>query len=147
MKFIHGLIAVIVGLAIFGVIELTGTNMGVRTAITPSIWLDALVFGLSALLVRWLLSPLFRRARGGGIIGGAILFVILFAVVTGLLGGIADLTAGGGWGSPSQLRGAFTITPVNVLLTFVLELWFVALPAAFVGAVVLFAATGRGNRS
>lgn len=146
MKFIHGLLAVIVGLAVFGAVEIGGANAGVRTAITASIWLDALVYGLSALLVRWILSPVFRRARGGAILGGSLLFVVLFALVTGLVGGIVDLTASGGWGSSSQLRGAFTVTPINVLLTFALELWFVALPAAFVGAIFLFASTGVGSR-
>lgn len=146
MKARDALLAIVVGLAIFGIIEFTGANLGIRTAITASIWLDALVYAISALTVRWMLSPLFRRARGGAILGGSLLFVVLFALVTGLLGGIADLTADGGWGTPSLLRGAFTVTPINVLLTFAVELWFAAVPAAFAGGLFLFAATGGAGR-
>ena len=146
MKARDALFAALAGLAIFGIIEVTASTLGVRTAITASVWLDAFVYALSAVIVRWLLTPVFRRARAGGLLGGSLLFVVLFALVVGLVGGISDLTAGGGWGTQSMLRGAFTVTPINVLLTFFVELWFAALPAAFAAGLFLFAATGRGSR-
>lgn len=146
MRGLDWLLAVIVGLAIFGAIELGGASLGVRAAITPEVWLDALVYALSAVLVRLVLTPAFRRARGFGIILGAIGFTALFAVVTGIVGGIVELTAMGGWGVPSLRTGAFTVTPVNVLLTFGLELWMVALPATFIGGLFLFAARGHSGR-
>lgn len=117
--------------------------MGVRTAITPSVWLDALVYAFAAVLVRLLLAPLFSRLKGLGVILGALIFTVLFALVAGIVGGIVDVTAAGSWGVPGMRTGAFTVTPVNVLLTFGLELWMVALPAAFLGGVVLAAASPR----
>ena len=135
MKPLDALLSIIVGLAIFAAVEVGGTQFGVRTAITPEIWLDGGVYALGALLTRWGFAPLFRRARGAAIILGAVLFTMVFPVVTGLVGGLADLSLGGG-----TTQSAFTVTPINTILTFGLELWFVALPATFVGALVLFAA-------
>lgn len=139
MKALDALIAAAIGVAIFAAVEVGGQQFGVRTAITPAIWLDGLVYALGALLVRWMLAPLFRRARGGfTVILTAVLFVPVFAVVTALVGGIADLTLGGG-----TTQSAFTVTPVNVLLTFFMELWFVAVPAAFIGGLFLVASRRR----
>lgn len=138
MKALDALIAAAVGVAVFAAVDVGGQQFGVRTAITPEIWLDGLVYALGALLVRWMLAPLFRGARGFTTILTAILFVPVFAVVTALVGGIADLTLGGG-----TTQSAFTVTPVNVLLTFFMELWFVAVPAAFIGGLVLVASRRR----
>ncbi len=141
----QALLAIVVGALIFAAVEVASQQLGLFTAITAWWWLDAIAYGLGALLVRLILSPLFRRSAGAAAkVFAVLLFLILFPLATGLLGGLLDLTVGGGWGSAGLVRGAFTVTPINVLMAFALELWFVAVPATVIGALVLlFSAPAR----
>lgn len=147
MKAAQAVLAFIVGVLIFAAVEVASQQLGVRSAITASLWLDAVAYGLGSLLVRLILSPLFRRGRSmaAGVLA-VLLFLILFPLATGLLGGLLDLSVSAGWDSPGLVRGAFTVTPINVLLTFALELWFVAVPAAVIGAIILLATTPARRR-
>lgn len=134
----QALLALIVGALIFAAVEIASQQFGIRSAITAWWWLDAAAYALGALLVRLILAPLFRRGRGTvRMVLAALLFLLLFPLATGLLGGLLDQTFSGGWGSAGLVRGAFTVTPVNVLLTFALELWFVAVPATLIGVLIL----------
>lgn len=143
----RALLTFIVGVLIFAAVEIASQQLGVRSAITAWWWLDAISYSLGALLVRFILAPLFRRGRGFiRSLVALLLFVILFPLATGLLGGLLDLTVSGGWDSAGLVRGAFTVTPVNVLLTFALELWFVALPATVIAALVLLFSAPAARR-
>src|SRR5690625_7741995 len=87
MNAAQAVLAFIVGVLIFAAVEVASQQLGVRSAITASLWLDAVAYGLGALLVRLILSPLFRRgsSMAAGVLA-VLLFLILFLLATGLLG-------------------------------------------------------------
>lgn len=124
----YALAAVALGLVGFGAIEVAGAMAGVRTALGPSLVLDAAAYALATLLVALLVRGAYARARGLRVVLPLLLALLLFAPLTALLAGAADLTLLGGWGVESLVRGAFIATPVNLVLTLTLELGFVALP-------------------
>ena len=134
----YALTALLLGLLGFGAIEVAGGAAGVRTALTPWAPLDATAFALVTLLLAALFAPLFGRARGFGGLRAVLLFVLLHAPLTGVVGGALDLTASGGWAFPSEVRGAFIATPINLVLTMAVDLWYVAVPLGFVSALLLW---------
>ena len=134
----YALAALLLGMLGFGAIEWAGSAAGVRTALTPWAYLDAAAFALVTLLLAALFAPLFGRARGVGGLAGALLFVLLHAPLTGVVGGAFDLTASGGWAFSSEVRGAFIATPVNLVLTMAVDLWYVALPLGVASALLLW---------
>ncbi len=142
MKAIHALLAAVIGVAVFAAIEIAGRQLNVLTGLTPEIWLDALSYALAAVLVTWILVPLLRRPRANTVVG-TLLFFILYVIFTGLVGGAAGLVADGGWGNAGQLRGAFLLVPVNLLLTVFLELWYVAVPAFVIGSFLIVRSVRR----
>ncbi|SRR5690554_1218029 len=142
MKARQVVVAVIVGLAVFGTVEIASARLGVLSAMTAHAWLDALAYALGAVVTALILAPLFRARSGIASFFAVVFFLILFPLVTGVAGGLLDLAQTGSWTNSSQVRGAFTVKPVNTLYTFAIDLWFVALPATLVGAILL-AMTGR----
>jgi len=145
MRLPYPLAALLIGLVGFAGIEAGGVAAGVRTALGPSLWLDAAAYAFATLVLALLFRGALARARGARVLGPMLAFVLLFAPLTALLAGAADLTVSGGWGVDSLLRGAFIATPVNLVLTFTLELWFVALPLA-VAALLLLRVAARAHR-
>jgi hypothetical protein len=124
----YPLLALALGVLGFGAIEAAGALAGYRPGLGPSLALDASAYALSALVVALLMRGAYARARGARAVLPIVLSMLLFAPLTALLAGVADLTLMGGWGVESLVRGAFIATPVNLILTLTLELGFVALP-------------------
>lgn len=138
-------LAGLVGAVGFAAIELTGRAVGVRTAMTPSLWLDGAAFALAAMM----LAALYNRAWAqGGLarrVGAAVAYVALYPLLTAVLAGLAELTFLGGWGYAGFIREALIAGPINLLATFTVELGFVALPLGVVG-VILLVVTARRQR-
>jgi hypothetical protein len=128
MSLRYPLAALALGLLGFAAIEVAGDLTGYRPGLGPSLALDASAYALSTLLVALLMRGAYARARGVRMALPAALSMLLFAPLTALLAGAADLTLLGGWGIESLVRGAFIATPVNLIITLTLELGFVALP-------------------
>ena len=145
MSAAYGLAALGLGLLGFAAIEAAGRVFGVRTAMGPSLWLDAAAFALTTLLLAAIFAPLLRRARGWRTALVVIGFMLLYAPLTGLLAGALDLTVSGTWAQPSLLRGALIATPINLIVTFTLDLAFVALPLG-VASVLALRHLVRGQR-
>lgn len=140
----YALGAVLLGLLGAAAIEVAGRSVGVRTALTPSFALDAAAYALATLLLAALFAGALRRSRGWRAVLAGLAFVLLFAPLTAALAGAIDLSVGGWWGERSMLRGAFIAGPLNLIVTFVLDLPYVALPLAFVSVVVLRRLARRG---
>lgn len=126
----YPLVALALGLVGFAAIEVAGGLVGVRTALGPSLLLDAAAYGVGTLLVALAVRRPLARARGARAALPLLAHLLALPFAIALLAGAADLTAIGGWGSESLLRGAFIAGPLNLILTFTLELWYVALPLA-----------------
>lgn len=138
--------SVLGGVVIFGALELGSRIQNVRTAITPSVWLDLLSFVLALVLVRFVFGAAFRK--GPGSIRAFFAFVVMLLVLpllAGVIGGALDVTLAGSWGIPTVARSVVTVTPVNVLLAFMIELPFFALPAVIAVTVLLLAVAGRAR--
>ncbi len=135
-------VAALVGLAVFGAVEIASARLGVLSAMTAHAWLDALAYAVGAVVTALILAPLFRSRSGIAGFFAVVFFLILFPLVTGVAGGVIDLFQTGSWANSSLVRGAFTVKPVNTLYTFAIDLWFVAVPVTLVGAVLLVM-TGR----
>jgi len=140
----YALAALALGLIGFLAIEVTGDAMGVRTAMGPSIWLDGAAYMLATLLLAALFARPFGRARGWLVLPTLLAFLLLYAPVTAVIAGVLDLTTAGGWGVSSLVRGALIATPVNLIVTFTVDLWFVALPLGVASVVVLWRLARRG---
>ena len=138
MRPTYALAALALGLIGFLAIEVTGDAMGVRTAMGPSIWLDGAAYMLATLLLAALFARPFGRARGWLVLPTLLAFLLLHAPVTAVIAGVLDLTTAGGWGVSSLVRGALIATPVNLIVTFTVDLWFVALPLGVASVVVLW---------
>ncbi len=138
MRPTYALAALALGLIGFLAIEVTGDAMGVRTAMGPSIWLDGAAYMLATLLLAALFARPFGRARGWLVLPTLLAFLLLYAPVTAVIAGVLDLTTAGGWGVSSLVRGALIATPVNLIVTFTVDLWFVALPLGVASVVVLW---------
>ena len=133
----YALAAVLLGLIGFAAIEVAGRSVGVRTALGPSLALDAAAYALATLALAALFAAPFRRSRGVRAVLAGVAFMLLFAPLTAALAGAMDLTLGGWWGETSMIRGAFIATPLNLIVTFTLDLAYVALPLGIVSVVVL----------
>ena len=133
----YALAAVLLGLIGFAAIEVAGQSVGVRTALGPSLALDASAYALATLALAALFAAPFRRSRGWRALLAGVAFILLFAPLTAALAGALDLTLGGWWGQTSMVRGAFIATPLNLIVTFTLDLAYVALPLGIVSVVVL----------
>ncbi len=144
----YALVALGLGLLGFVAIEIAGAVFGVRTAMGPSIWLDGAAFALATLLLAALFAPLLRRARGWRVAPLLLGFLLVYAPLTALIAGAIDLSLTGGWASASLVRAALIATPVNLVVTFTLELPFVALPLGVASVLVLWRlARRRGERA
>jgi hypothetical protein len=142
----YAALALVIGLVGFAAIEASGVLLGMMTALTPFVWLDAVAYALGTLLLGLAFAPLFRRARGVGVAGAVVAFLLLYAPLVAVIAGVLDLTVGGGWGLPGLVRSAFIAGPVNLIVTFVLELPFVALPLGIVAALLLWRRARGGAR-
>ena len=132
------------GAVIFGAVELGSRVQNVRAGITPSVWLDLLSFVVAVITVRFVFGAAFRK--GPGSLRAFFAFVtmlLIMPLLAGVSGGVLDVTLAGAWDSPTAARSVFTVTPINVLLTFMIELPFFALPATVAGTVALLLAGGR----
>lgn len=141
----YALAAVLLGLAGFAAIEIAGRSVGVRTALGPSLALDAVAYALSTLVLAALFAAPLRRARGWSAALTGLAFIVLFAPLTAALAGAIDLTLGGWWGEPGMVRGAFIATPLNLIVTFTLDLAYVALPLGIVSVFVLWRIARAGS--
>jgi hypothetical protein len=136
VRFPYAALALALGLIGAITIEISSSLLGRFTALTSWIIVDALIYTAITLVMALLFAPLFRRTNGFGLIGVVPLFLTSYALLTGVTGGLVNLTLLGGWGDASYVRGAFIVTPINLIYTLVLELWFIALPSG-IGTVVL----------
>lgn len=141
----YALAAVLLGLIGFAAIEVAGQSVGVRTALGPSLALDAAAYALATLLLAVLFATPFRRSRGWRALLAGLAFILLFAPLTAVLAGAIDLTLGGWWGEASMVRGAFIAMPLNLIVTFTLDLAYVALPLGIVSVIVLQRIARRGS--
>jgi hypothetical protein len=119
-------------------IELSSTLLGLVTALTSWAVVDALIYSAMTLLLALAFAPLFRRTRGFGLLGVGLLFLLVYAPLTGVVAGLAELTLAGGWGSASLVRGALVIAPVNLIYALAVELWFVAVPLGVATVLLLW---------
>jgi len=142
----YALAAVLLGLIGFAAIEIAGQSVGVRTALGPSLALDAAVYALATLALAAVFASTFRRSRGWRAVLAGLAFMLLFAPLTAALAGAIDLTLGGWWGQSSMVRGAFIATPLNLIVTFTLDLAYVALPLGIVSVVLLQRIARSGSR-
>lgn len=140
----YALGAVLLGLLGAAAIEVAGRSVGVRTALTPSFALDAAAYALATLVLAALFAGAFRRSRGWRSVLAALAFLLLFAPLTAAVAGAIDLSVGGWWGESGMVRGAFIAGPLNLIVTFVLDLPFVALPLGVVSVLVLQRLTRAG---
>lgn len=134
----YPLVALALGVMGFAAVEVAGALAGYRPGLGASLALDASAYALSTLLVALLMRAAYTRARGARAVLPIVLSMLLFAPLTALLAGAADLTLLGGWGIESLVRGAFIATPVNLILTLTVELGFVALPLGALSQWVLW---------
>lgn len=139
------LLAVVLGLAGFALVEVAGRARGVLTALTPSLAADAAVFAATTLLLAWAFASWFRRVRRRTLPFAVVVFVLTFAPVAALLGAAVGLTLDGAWGVAGQVRGAFVNTTLNLLYTLTLDLGAFALPAGLAAAALLAFAARRGG--
>jgi len=133
-------LAGLLGAVGFAVIEGAGRALGVRTAMTPSLWLDGAAFALAGMGLAALYVQAWSRGGWARRVGAALAYVALFPFVTALLGGLAELTFLGGWGYGGFIREALLAGPINLLATFTLELGVVALPLGVVSVTLLLIA-------
>lgn len=138
MRLPFGVLAFVLGVVGFAAIEIGGTTTGAITGMTRSVLLDAVAYGVGTLLVAALLAPLLRGAGVLAFVGVALLFLVLYVPAVALVAGIAELTLTGTWGVEGLVRSAFITTPINLMLTFVLELPFIAVPLGVAVVVVLW---------
>lgn len=136
--------AVLLGLIGFAAIEVAGRSVGVRTALGPSLALDAVAYALATLALAALFAAPFRRARALRAVLAGLAFMLLLGPLIAVLAGALDLTLGGWWGEASMVRGAFIATPLNLIATFTVELGYVALPLGIVSVIVLQRIARRG---
>jgi hypothetical protein len=131
------LLALLLGLIGFAVVEAASRSQGLFTALTPYLWLDATVYALATLLLAWAFSPAFRRGRAWTLPLSVLAFVVAFAPLAAVLGAAAGLTLDGLWGSAGLVRGAFINTPINLVYDLVLGIGAVALPLGVASASLL----------
>ena len=146
MRLPYAVLALLLGLTGFITIEVSSSFLGLFTALTSLLVLDAAVYMLSSLLLAFLFKPLFRRSKALGVVPLLLLYLILFAPLAGILGGLVELTITAGWGSASLLRGALITTPINLIYSFVLELWFIALPLGIISGLIVWRAARQRVR-
>ena len=145
MSLRYALTALALGLIGFAAVETAGALTGVRPGLGSSLALDGAAYALSTLLLALALRGAYARARGFAALLPMLAFVLLFAPLTAVLAGAADLTLMGGWGVESLVRGAFIATPVNLVMTLTIELGFVALPLGALSQYLLWRAARAGT--
>ena len=138
MRLTYPVVAILVGLVGFAGVEAAGMATGTITAITRSVWLDAVSYALGTLLLGLAFAPLFRRASGVAVVGVVVAFLLPYAPLVAALAGALELTVTGAWGYQGLVRSAFIASPINLIMTFVLEVWFVAVPLGVLGVLVLW---------
>lgn len=126
--------ALALGLIGFAAVEFSGQTLGMLTALSRYLWLDALAYALGTLLLAELLRGWWRGARGVSWLFSIVVFVLLFAPLVGLLGAVGDLSLGGDWGVAGLVRSALITTPLNLIFTLTVDLGFVALPLGLLSA-------------
>ncbi len=130
-------VAALIGATGFAAVETGGRMMGVRTAMTSSLWLDAAAFTLTAVLLTALYASAWERGGGVRRISAGVVYVALFPFLAALLAGLAELTVLGLWGFSGEVRTALIAGPLNLLATFTIELGVVALPVGILSVGVL----------
>jgi hypothetical protein len=146
VRFPYAALALTLGLLGTIAIEISSALLGLFTALTSWTVVDALIYMGVTLLLALLFAPLFRRSSGLGLLVVAPLFLLIYAPLTGIIAGLINLTLQGGWWDSFQVRGELINTPVNLIYTLVLELWFIAVPLG-IGTVVLLWWRSRQARS
>lgn len=141
----YAALALVLGLMGAIIIEVTSARLGLFTALTSWAWVDAAIYTVMTLVCALLFAPLFRRSGWLTLPLVTLLFLLLYAPVTGVVAGLVELTLGGGWGRPSLVRGALINTPVNLVYALVLELGFVALPLGVLTVLLLWWRSRRGR--
>lgn len=145
MRFPYAALALTLGLLGAIAIEISSALLGLFTALTSWTVVDALIYMVVTLLLALVFAPLFRRTNSLGLIAVTLLFLLVYAPLTGIIAGLTELTLTGGWGSASLVRGALINTPINLVYTLVLELWFIALPLGIVTVALLWWRSRRAH--
>lgn len=145
MRLVWVIGALAVGVLVFAAIEIGSQRFGVLSALTQHLWLDGVVYAVASLFAAGICLPAFRRARGVVAPLAALLYVILLPLLAGILAWIVEVAGRGFAGGLNDLLGNLAVKLVNTMATFGLELWFVALPTAFVGALVLWGIARAGR--
>jgi hypothetical protein len=130
-------LALALGVVGFAAVEGASRAQGLVTALTPYLWLDAAVYGLTTLLLALAFAAAFRRARRWTLPIAVMAFVLAFAPLAAVLGATAALTIDGLWASAGDVRGAFITTPVNLVYDLVLGIGVVAAPLGIATASLL----------
>jgi hypothetical protein len=138
MSFSYVTLALVLGMLGAIAIEVSGALLGLFTGLTAWTVVDALVYMATTLLLALVFAPRFRRARGFGLVGVVLLFLLLYAPLAGAVAGLVNLTLLGGWGDAFRVRGELINTPVNLIYTLMLELWWIALPLGVGTALLLW---------
>jgi hypothetical protein len=141
----YAALALALGLIGALVIEVASARLGRFTALTSWAWIDAIIYMVMTLGFALLFAPLFRRSGRLALPLVTLLFLLLYAPLTGVIAGLVELTLVGGWGRASLVRGALINTPVNLVYTLVLELWFIALPLGVITVLLLWWCSRRGS--
>ncbi len=139
-------LALALGLIGFAAVEITGRMRGTLTAVTPYLWLDAAVFGLTAVLLAAVFFRPFRRSRPMATFFLVLGYVLLFAPLAGVLGAAAELTVDGLWGVPNLVGSTFLHAPTNLIYALTLDVGVVALPLGAVAAGLLAWRARRPDR-
>jgi hypothetical protein len=139
-------LALALGLIGFVAVEVTGRMRGALTAVTPYLWLDAVVYALAAVLLAAVFFGPFRRSRPVGTFLLVLGYVLLFAPLAGVLGAAAELTVDGLWGVPNLVGSTFLHAPINLIYALTLDVGVVALPLGAVAAGLLAWQARRSRR-
>lgn len=129
--------ALVFGVVGFAAVEFSGQTVGVITALTTSLAVDALIFALASVLLALVWRGPLRRGRGLRLLAPVLGFMLLFAPLAGLLGVLAGLTLEGSWGDSALVQSAFLLTPLNLMVALTVEVGMVALPLGFFSTMLL----------
>lgn len=143
MNLPYPLLATVIGAIGFATIEIVSRVRGLYTALTSTVWGDALVYVIATVTLAAAFLPVFRRTRGLASFASALGFVIAYLPWAAAIAGVLDLTMRGAWADPVTVQGAFITQPINMMFTFTLELGAVALPLGIVSAFLLRAHARR----
>lgn len=139
-------VAALLGVVGLLLVEWAGQQAGVLTAITPYLWLDAVVYAVTAALLSAGYGHRFASARRLGRWGWGALYLLCFAPLAALLGAVAELTLDGHWGMGGLVQAAFIHKPINLMFGFTVDVGWVALPLGIASVVVLQVLARQGAR-